>query len=150
MAVLRLGMVVLASIAAWGCASKEPSGAPSNNASQARAANAAAALDYNNSAPSLPASPIKRTRDWRGAVEQGRLNVTGHVDLQMAGFRPQLTERRSSADDTIAFDLALSPSPNAPVTDLARYQRAGVSPYRHGEVYCGGTRIARFDMIIVQ
>jgi len=128
---------------------------PANNAavgevSANRAASAAAALNGATIAPALPPCPFQATSNWIGSIENGRLNVTGHVDLQMAGFQPTLTERRSSAADTIAFDLALSPVAGAAVTDLARYQRGGVSPYRHGEVYCGGRRIARFDMILVQ
>lgn len=115
-----------------------------------RAAAAVARLDGATVAPALPPCPFETTREWIGAIENGRLNVTGRVDLQMAGFRPTLTERRSSGADTIAFDLTLSPASGAPVTDVARYQRAGVSPYRAAEVYCGGRRIASFNLIQVQ
>ncbi|GAA4828016.1 hypothetical protein GCM10023232_28100 [Sphingosinicella ginsenosidimutans] len=120
-------------------------GAPAGN----RAAAAAASLDGSTVAPALPPCPFERTREWIGAIENGRLNVTGRVDLQMAGFRPTLTERRASGPGTIAFDLTLSPAAGAAVTDVARYQRAGVSPYRTAEVYCGGRRIASIRLIQV-
>lgn len=115
-----------------------------------RAASAAAMLNGATVAPALPPCPFQTTGNWIGAIENGRLNVTGRVDLQMAGFRPTLTERRSSGADTIAFDLTLSPVSGAAVTDIARYQRGGASPWRSAEVYCGGRRIARFDLIQVQ
>ena len=114
-----------------------------------RAARAVAGLDGATVAPALPPCPFERTREWIGAIENGRLNLTGRVDLQMAGFRPTLTERRSSGPDTIVFDLALSPEAGAAVTDVARYQRAGASPYRTAEVYCGGRRIASIRLIQV-
>jgi hypothetical protein len=116
--------------------------APANGVAE----NQAAALDGSRAAPALPACAFHDTHDWFGAIENGRLLIQGRVDLQMAGFAPVLTERRSEAPDTIAFDLALSPAPNAPVTDFVQYERAGVSPYRKAAIYCGGERIAAFPV----
>lgn len=97
----------------------------------------------------LPPCPFENTQRWAGSVEGGRLLVTGNVDLQMAGFRPALSERPDAAPGTIALDLALTPEPNAAVTDLARYERRGAPRYRRGEIWCGGERIAGFDIVVV-
>jgi hypothetical protein len=97
----------------------------------------------------LPPCPFENTERWAGSVEGGRLLVTGNVDLQMAGFRPALSERPEAAPGTIALDLALTPEPNAAVTDLARYERRGAPAYRRGEIWCGGERIADFDIVVV-
>jgi hypothetical protein len=97
----------------------------------------------------LPPCPFENTRGWAGSVEGGRLLVTGNVDLQMAGFRPALTERQGTAPGTIALDLALAPEANAAVSDLARYERRGAPSYRRGEIWCGGERIAGFDIVVV-
>ena len=98
----------------------------------------------------LPACPFRRTREWIGSVEGGRVLVNGSVDLQMAGFRPALSERPGAPAGTLALDLALVPEPNAPVADRARYERRGVPAFRRGEIWCGGERIAGFDMIVVK
>ena len=125
---------------------------------QAAAGNAASAPDNEvasanrqapASGPALTACPFRRTHNWIGSVEGGRVLVNGNVDLQMAGFRPALTERAGAASGTLALDLALAPEANAAVSDLARYERRGVPAYRRGEVWCGGERIAAFDMIQV-
>jgi hypothetical protein len=97
----------------------------------------------------LPPCPFENTQRWAGSIEGGRLLVTGNVDLQMAGFRPALSERPDAAPGTIALDLALTPEPNAAVTDLARYERRGAPAYRRGEIWCGGERIAGFDIVVV-
>lgn len=130
-------------LAACGGASRvDNATAPLNNVAESQAA----ALDGSRAAPALPACAFHDTHDWFGGIENGRLTIQGRVDLQMAGFAPVLTERRSEAPDTIAFDLALSPAPNAPVTDFVQYGRAGVSPYRKAAIYCGGERIAAFPI----
>ena len=95
------------------------------------------------------ACPFQRTREWVGSVEAGRVLVNGFVDLQMAGFRPALAERPGAPAGTLALDLALEPQPNAPVSDHARYERRGAPTYRRGEIWCGGERIAAFDMIVI-
>lgn len=97
----------------------------------------------------LPPCPFENTTRWAGSIEGGRLLVTGNVDLQMAGFRPALTERSGGSPGTLALDLALAPEPNAAVTDLARYERSGARGYRRGEVWCGGARIAEFEIVAV-
>lgn len=97
----------------------------------------------------LPPCPFENTRGWAGSIEGGRLLVTGNVDLQMAGFRPSLTEREGGAPGTLALDLTLAPEPNAAVTDLARYERIGVRGYGRGEIWCGDARLATFDIVNV-
>ena len=118
-------------------------------ANEAVAANESAGAETAGTSPAVPACPYRRTQEWIGSVEGGRVLVTGNVDLQMAGFRPALTERPGAAAGTLALDLALTPEPNAPVTDVARYERRGAPAYRRGEIWCGGQRIAAFDMIHV-
>ena len=143
-AILGLGLWLSA---CGGDAGGNRSAAPAAN--EAAAANASAGAETAAAQPAVPACPFRRTQEWIGSVEGGRVLVTGTVDLQMAGFRPALTERPGAAAGTLALDLALTPEPNAPVTDLARYERRGAPSYRRGEVWCGGQRIAAFDMIHV-
>ena len=100
--------------------------------------------------PQISACPFRRTRDWNGSVEGGHVRINGYVDLQMAGFRPALTERSGAAAGTIALDLALAPAPGEPVSDLARYERRGAPAYRRAEIWCGGERIQQIDMVVVQ
>jgi hypothetical protein len=96
----------------------------------------------------LPPCPFRQTQ-WVGSVEGGRLLVTGELDLQMAGFEPQLTER-SSNPPVIALDLALVPKAGAAVNGNVRYEKSGSPTYRRGEVYCGGEKLADFAMIVVE
>ena len=96
----------------------------------------------------LPPCPFRETQ-WVGSVEGGRLLVTGELDLQMAGFEPQLTER-SSNPPVIALDLALVPKAGAAVNGNVRYEKSGSPTYRRGEVYCGGEKLADFAMIVVE
>ncbi len=96
----------------------------------------------------LPSCPFQEVKELKGSIEGGRLLVTGRVDLMMAGFRPQLTPRPGSSG-TLALDLALVPKANAGVSDELRYKRTGVPPYPRGEIWCGGERLAGFDMILV-
>ena len=96
----------------------------------------------------LPPCPFQEIHDLKGSIEGGRLLVTGRVDLMMAGFRPQLTPRDAGAG-TLALDLALVPEANAGVSDVLRYERTGVAAYPRGEIWCGGDRLATFDMILV-
>jgi hypothetical protein len=97
-------------------------------------------------AAKLPPCPFRDTGTWKGSVEGGRLLVTGTVDLQMAGFKPQLTARPASGG-VAAFDLALTPESGAAVNDKVRFERSGSPRYSAGEIWCGGERLARFDMI---
>jgi hypothetical protein len=99
-------------------------------------------------APAMPDCPFRDTSEWVGSVEGGRVLVNGRVDLMMAGFRPELSRRPGAPAGTLALDLALAPDPQAAVNDRARYQAAG--SYRRGEIWCGGERIAGFDMIMVE
>lgn len=96
----------------------------------------------------LPPCPFQEIHDLKGSIEGGRLLVTGRVDLMMAGFRPQLTPR-DAGSGTLALDLALVPEANAGVSDVLRYVRTGVAAYPRGEIWCGGERLATFDMILV-
>ena len=114
--------------------------------------NSAAAADTANSAASvggkaaLPPCPFRETSEWKGSIEGGRLLVTGIVDLQMAGFKPLLTER-PSAPGVLAFDLALAPAAGEPVNDKVRLEKPGTARHSAGEIYCGGERIERFDIV---
>jgi hypothetical protein len=101
------------------------------------------------STQTAPACPFRSTSGWAGSVENGRLLVTGRVDLMMAGFRPQLSPRPGSAGGTLTMDLALAPAPGAPVNDRLRYEKHGAPNYRRGEIWCGGERIATFDVVVV-
>ena len=124
-----------------------------NDEEKAAGANAVAAAaneaETADGGAAMPACPFRDTSQWAGSTEGGRLLVTGQVDLQMAGFRPALTERPGAAPGTLALDLALAPEPTAPVTDVARYERSGGPGYGRGEIWCGGERIAQFDMVNV-
>ena len=120
-----------------------------DGANEAAAANAAAANESAAAEPGAAACPFRRTREWVGSVERGHVRINGYVDVQMAGFRPTLTERPGAAPGTIALDLALVPAPGEPVSDHARYERRGAPAYRRAEIWCGGERIAGVDMIVV-
>ena len=96
----------------------------------------------------LAPCPFKET-SWIGSIEGGRLLVNGTLDLQMAGMKPQITER-STNPPVLALELALVPAANEPVTDQVRYERTGSPTYRRGEIWCGGERIETFDMIVIQ
>jgi hypothetical protein len=115
---------------------------------EAAAASASADAGAKTDGPKLPPCPFRKTQ-WVGSVEGGRLLVTGELDLQMAGFEPRLTER-SSSPPVIALDLALEPSAGAAVTPNVRYEKSGAPTYRRGEIYCGGTKLADFEMIVVE
>ena len=116
--------------------------APVTNAAGSEVAETARA------APSMGDCPFRDTSEWVGSVESGRVLVNGRVDLMMAGFRPELSRRPGAPAGTLALDLALAPDPQAAVNDRARYEAAG--SYRRGEIWCGGERIAGFDMIMVE
>ena len=121
-----------------------------DGANQAAAANEAAA---NQSAAAEPdgaaACPFRRTREWVGSVERGHVRIHGYVDVQMAGFRPALTERADAGPGTLALDLAFAPAPTEPINDHVRYERTGAPSYRAAEIWCGGDRIQTIDMIVV-
>lgn len=137
LAALALGLGVAA------CGSGGGDGTANEAAAASEAATAAAADKVK-----LPPCPFRETQ-WVGSVEGGKLLVTGELDLQMAGFEPRLTER-SSNPPVIALDLALAPSPGAAVTGNVRYEKSGSPTYRRGEIYCGGAKLADFDMIVVE
>jgi len=116
-------------------------------------ANAAAAEPALNSAETradVAACPFRRTRDWVGSVERGHVRINGTVDVQMAGFRPTLTERGGSAGGALALDLAFAPAPGEPISDHVRFDRTGAAPHRQAEIWCGGEVIERIDMTVVQ
>ena len=123
--------------------------AAANGTASANAAAAAANPVGASDATAIAGCPFRETSDWAGSVENGRLRVTGNVDLQMAGFRPGLTERPGAPAGTLALDLALAPEANAAVSDLAEYVRPGGGSYRRGEIWCGGRRLAAFDIVHV-
>lgn len=147
-----LAALVLA-LAACGGSETPPAANQSAEANAAGTSTNEAAAAANRVGASAPAGltgcPFHQTQDWTGSVEGGRVLVTGRVDLQMAGFRPALTERPGSGGGTLALNLALVPEPNAPVTPEARYERRGGPSYARGEIWCGNQRIAAFNMIHV-
>ena len=98
--------------------------------------------------PALARCPFRETSDWAASSEGGRVLVTGQVDLQMAGFRPTLTER-SSGGGTLALDLALVPEPNAAVTERVRYESGGGGGLRRVEIWCGDERIEAVDTVVI-
>ena len=147
MARARWTAAIALGLALAGCGGGEEEKAAGANAAAA-AANAAEPAGADGGA-AMPACPFRDTTEWAGSTEGGRLLVTGRVDLQMAGFRPALTERPGAAPGTLALDLALAPEPTAPVADVARYERRGAPRYGRGEIWCGGGRIAQFDMVHV-
>ena len=140
-AALAAGLI----LAGCGQGGDEP-GAGANKATET--ANAAAAGNATATA-GLAACPFRRTRDWIGSVERGHVRVNGYVDVQMAGYRPALTERSGTSAGTLALDLALTPAPGEPVSDLARFERLGAPAYRRAEIWCGGERIQQIDMTVV-
>ena len=136
---VRLAALALA-LALAACGSGTPS---VDDSAAANAVQTTAAAE----APALAACPFRDTGSWAGSVEGGRLLVTGTVDLQMAGFRPTLTPR--PGEGAAAFDLALVPEPQAAVTSEVRYEASGGVASRRGEIWCGGDKIADFDVVVV-
>jgi hypothetical protein len=94
----------------------------------------------------LPPCPFQQTQGWAASVEDGRMLVTGEVDLQMAGFKPTLTPREAGGG-VAAFDLALKAEPNAAVTAKVRYERGGSPRYSRVEIWCGGERVATTGVV---
>lgn len=141
----------LAAAAAFGLvlAGCSPAGEDKSTGTDAASPAANRTEQANAAAADGPACPFRQTRDWIGSVEGGHVRVNGLVDLQMAGFRPALTER-AGGSGTLALDLALAPAPGEPVSDRARYERQGAPAFRRAEIWCGGERIAQIDMIVVQ
>ncbi len=137
----------LAPLALSLCVAACGSGGDGGAANEAATANKAVA-EASATKAKLPPCPFRRT-EWMGSIERGRLLVTGELDLQMAGFEPQLTER-SSNPPVIALDLALVPKAGAAVNGNVRYEKTGSPTYRRGEVYCGGEKLADFSMIVVE
>lgn len=133
--------LALAAAACGGEADQAPLQEPANDTETA--APATAAKNEGGLAP----CPFRNTSNWRGSIEGGRLLVTGTLDLQMAGMKPQLTQRSGTPGGVAVFDLAMVSEPGAAVTDLARYEKAGSPRYASGEIHCGGERIAAFDMV---
>lgn len=124
-----------------GAAPEANEATPTGNAAVADAGAPAAA-------PRPAACPFRGTEGWGGAIEGGRLVVNGAVDLQMAGMRPTLTPRPGAGGGSLAFDLTLAPEPSAPITDRVRYEGPG-GAWRRGEIWCGGERIAEFDIVAI-
>jgi hypothetical protein len=146
---MTIALAALALAACGGDRTAAGNDAAANGAASANEAAAAANPVGASGATALAGCPFQETSDWAGSVEGGRMLVTGTVDLQMAGFRPGLTERAGAPAGTIAFDLTLAPEANAAVTDQVRYERAGGGGYRRGEIWCGGRRLAGFDIVHV-
>jgi hypothetical protein len=120
----------------------------SQPASEGNVTDANKAGDAPQAKTKLPPCPFQEIHELKGSIEGGRLLVTGRVDLMMAGFKPQLTERPNGGG-VLALDLALIPESQASVSDVLRYERSGVARYPRGEIWCGGQRLATFDMILV-
>ena len=127
---------------------------PANEQPQTEANTAAnttePALSSAETRADVAACPFRRTRDWVGSVERGHVRINGTVDVQMAGFRPALSERAGAGGGALALDLAFAPAPGEPITDHVRYERTGAPPYRQTEIWCGGEVIERIDMTVVQ
>lgn len=119
-------------------------GAPAN---EAAAANEAVAANDTKAAAKaeLPPCPFRKTGDWHGWVQNGKLTIGGQVDVQMAGFKPALAVR-SSAPPTVAFDLALVQEPGAAVSDRVNYERTGSPAYTRAEIWCGDEMIESFTV----
>ena len=132
--------LALALALSLGACGADPAPPPATEQAETNAGEGAAAAER----AELPACPFRQTGDWAGSVEGGRLLVTGTVDLQMAGFKPQLTRREGGG---AAFDLALVPEPQAAVTSEVRYEGAPASG--GGEIWCGGEKIAEFGIVQV-
>lgn len=137
-----------------GCGSGGGDEAGTNASANESASGAAAGESAQASPAAAPAGfqgcPFQATTDWIGSWEVGHVRVNGRVDLQMAGFRPALTERADSGGGTLRLDLALVPEPNAAVSDAVRHERTGTPLYRRAEIWCGGERIESFDMVVVE
>ena len=131
----------IAALALAACGSQ-----PAANDSAASADSAAA--NQSKAKAELPTCPFKAIQDLRGSITGGTVLVTGRVDLMMAGFKPQLTPRPGGSG-ALLLDLALVPEANAGVSDVLRYEAGGSPGYRRGEVWCGGRRLASFDIILV-
>jgi hypothetical protein len=67
----------------------------------------------------------------------------------MAGFKPQLTLREGSSGGATLLDLALVPEPNADISSHVKLEKPGAAPNRRAEIWCGGERIAAFEMVVV-
>ena len=115
---------------------------------EAKTADADSTANQATAKAALPSCPFRAISDLKGSIEEGRLLVTGRVDLMMAGFRPQLTPREGAAG-VLALDLALVPEANAGVSDVLRYERHGVPRLPRGEIWCGGEKIADFEVVRV-
>ena len=146
---LRIAVAFAVGLALAACDTERNKPAADANAAAAAANAAEGAQNAGAERAQMPACPFRRTSGWGGSVEGGRVLVNGLVDLQMAGFRPALTERPGASAGTLALDLALAPEPSAPVTDRARYDGRAASRYRRGEIWCGGERIAAFDIAVI-
>jgi hypothetical protein len=122
------------------------------NAAEPAAANVSADATASTgpvAASGIQGCPFKKTTNWVGSVERGYLRVNGDVDLMMAGFKPQLTLREGSSGGATLLDLALVPEPNADISSHVKLEKAGTAPNRRAEIWCGGERIAAFDMVVV-
>ena len=143
---IGFGLVAGLALALGGCGGGKVDG----TSNEAAADNAIGEITETAEAgPKMPPCPFKKTESWVGSWEGGKLLVNGKVDLMMAGFKPVLTPRNGSSGSTLALDLTLVQETGAAVNDMPRYERTGAPAYRRGEIWCGGDRIAAFDMIII-
>ena len=92
-----------------------------------------------------PGCPFQKTRGWYAQIENRRFSVDGQVDFLMAGFKPALTKRASSAPGTIALDLSLQAAPGGAVEPAAHYEEPLARAYGRVVIYCGGEEIASFE-----
>lgn len=105
--------------------------------------------DSTTSAKAEMACPFRNLRDVQGSIEGGRLLVTGLVDAIMAGYTPLLTRRTSGGTAGVTtLDLTMGSEPGDITNMQIRHVEAGVPITSRGEIWCGGERLAQFDMIV--
>ena len=143
----RILFAAFVTIALGAC---ESGGKSAPNAAEEKAPSEASATgNGTNPADALGGCPFRETSDWHGSIENGRLWVNGRVDLLMAGFKPQLTPRPGAAPGTVALDLALVQDPDTAIAERAEYERRGSPVFRRAEIWCGGERIAAFEVVLI-
>lgn len=95
------------------------------------------------------ACPFRNLRDVQGSIEGGRLLVTGMVDAIMAGYTPALIRRTSGGTAGVTtLDLTMGGEPGDITNMVIRHTESGVPVTSRGEIWCGGERLAQFDMIV--
>jgi hypothetical protein len=138
-------MAALLGVAGCGGADQPGNEAAASDAAAVQAEAETAAAET----PRLPPCPFRTTSGWSASWEAGRLLVVGQVDLQMAGFKADLSQRSGGGANVLALDLALKPEAGAAVNNRVRFERSGAPAYARTEIWCGGERIEALRTIIV-